>query len=119
MGFGETVDYDSQSLLRLSVGGGRWFFHKNHGLLRGMAGIAELHFTSTLEDPDTAVILNVPMAKTQTLTNAAGNESILNLTSGLHIELPGNANARVGVNVPLLDDRFHDATLMVQLNIGL
>jgi hypothetical protein len=60
------------------------------------------------------------MASAQTLSNAAGNQDVLNLTSGLHLELPGNANARVGVNVPLRsDERFHDATLMVQVNIGL
>jgi hypothetical protein len=53
-------------------------------------------------------------------SNAAGDQSVLNLTSGLHLELPGNVNARVGVNVPLRgDERFHDATLMVQINIGL
>ncbi|MGZ0168217.1 MAG: hypothetical protein ACKVHE_01540 [Planctomycetales bacterium] len=49
-GLGQSVEYDGQSLLRLSGGGGRWIFRKNDGLLRGLAGIAELHFTSTLED---------------------------------------------------------------------
>jgi hypothetical protein len=117
-GLGQSVEYDGQSLLRLSGGGGRWFFRKNDGLLRGLAGIAELHFTSTLEEADSTTLIN--MASVQTLSNAAGNQDVLNLTSGLHLELPGNANARVGVNVPLRgDERFHDATLMVQVNIGL
>ena len=64
--------------------------------------------------------LNIPTASAQTLSNVDGYQNILNLTSGLHLELPGNANARVGVNVPLRgNERFHDATLMVQVNIGL
>ena len=118
-GLGQSTEFDTQSLLRLS-GGGRWFFRKNHGLLRGLAGLAELHFTTTLEDSDSTTLLNLPMAGAQTLSNAAVRQSVLNLTSGLHLELPGKANARVGVNVPLRDDqRFHDATLMVQVNISL
>ena len=47
---GNTFSGLGQSVLRLSGGGGRWIFRKNDGLLRGLAGIAELHFTSTLED---------------------------------------------------------------------
>lgn len=119
-GLGQSTEFDTQSLLRLSGGGGRWFFRKNHGLLRGLAGLAELHFTTTLEDSDSTTLLNLQTASAQTLSNAAGHQSVLNLTSGLHLELPGKANARVGVNVPLLDDqRFHDATVMVQVNIPL
>lgn len=119
-GLGQSVEYDGQSLLRLSGGGGRWFFRKNNGLLRGLAGIVELHFTSTLDEADSTTFLNIPTASAQTLSNVDGYQNILNLTSGLHLELPGNANARVGVNVPLRgNERFHDATLMVQVNIGL
>jgi hypothetical protein len=70
------------------------------------------------EDGDSATLMSGP--RTQTLSNMSGQQSVLNLASGLHLELPGNANARVGVNVPLKNDqRFHDATLMVQVNIGL
>ncbi|MFT4555074.1 MAG: hypothetical protein ACKVII_02060 [Planctomycetales bacterium] len=117
-GLGQSTEFDSQSLLRLSGGGGRWFFRKNQGLLRGLAGLAELHFTTTLEDSDSTTL--VSMASAQTLSNVERHQSVLNLTSGLHLELPGKANARVGVNVPLRDDqRFHDATLMVQVNIPL
>jgi hypothetical protein len=117
-GLGQLTEFDSQSLLRLSGGGGRWFFRKNHGLMRGLAGLVELHFTTTLEDSDSTTL--VSNASAQTLSNTAGHQSVLNLTSGLHLELPGSANARVGVNVPLRDDqRFHDATLMVQVNIPL
>tara|TARA_R110002072_G_scaffold179059_1_gene335092 strand:- start:166104 stop:167054 length:951 start_codon:yes stop_codon:yes gene_type:complete len=117
-GLGQSSEFHSQSLLRLSGGGGRWFFRKNHGLLRGLAGLAELHFTTTLEDSDSTTL--VSMARAQALSNADGHQSVLNLTSGLHLELPGSANARVGVNVPLRDhQRFHDATLMVQVNIPL
>ncbi len=119
-GLGQSVEHDRQSLLRLSGGGGRWFFRKNDGLLRGLAGIAELHFTSTLDEADSATFLNIPSASAQTLSNVDGYQNVLNLTSGLHLELPGKANARVGVNVPLRgDERFHDATLMVQVNIPL
>ena len=119
-GQGVSGEYDNQSLLRLSLGGGRWFFQRDDGLFRGLAGIAELHYTSTLEDSDPIVHANMMTARTQILSNTRNREDILNLTSGLHLELPGNANARVGVNVPLRDEqRFHDATLMVQVNIGL
>jgi hypothetical protein len=122
-GLGKSTEFDGQSLLRLSGGGGgRWFFRKNHGLLRGLAGLAELHFTTTLEDSDSATLdnLNLNLASSQTLSNAAGHQSVLNLTSGLHLELPGKANARVGVNVALRGGQhFHDATLMVQVNLPL
>lgn len=118
VGLGQSGELDNQTLLRLSGGGGRWFFLDNDGLLQGLAGIVELHYTSTLDSPDSVVFTN--MARVQTLSNASGHQDILNLTSGLHLELPGNANARVGVNVPLRgDQRFHNATLMVQVNVGL
>lgn len=119
-GAGLSTEYDNQSLLRLSLGGGRWLFRRNCGLFRGLAGIAELHYTSTLEDADTVTQVNpMNISRIQVLTNSRNREDVLNLTSGLHLDLSDNANARVGVNVPLRDDqRFHDATLMVQVNIG-
>ncbi len=116
--FGQSRDYSDQTLLRLSAGGGRWFFRKDHGLLRGMAGIGELHYTATLDDSDAVTLLGTGQAVT--LGSTGNSSDVLNLTSGLHIEFKGGSNARVAASVPLRNSqRFHDATLMVQFNIPL
>jgi hypothetical protein len=117
--FGQSRSYDDPTLLRLNAGGGRWFFRRNHGLLRGMAGMCELHYTTALDDSNDVTLIGTGAAVT--LGSTAGRSlDVLNLTSGLHLEFQGGSNARVAASVPLNNgQRFSDATLMVQFNVPL
>lgn len=117
--FGQSRSYHDQTLLRLSAGGGRWFFRKDHGFLRGMAGMCELHYTTALDDSDDVTLLGTGAAVA--LGGTAGDSlDVVNLTSGLHLEFQGGSNARIAASVPLMNgQRFYDATLMVQFDVPL
>lgn len=111
---------ENQTLLRLSVGTGYWFFRKDADdccMFRGLAGLAELHYTTPLEDQDSLLFTQAGL--TQFLRNSANRDDVVNISSGFHMEFPC-ADARVGVNVPVRQSqRFHDTTLTVQLNFAL
>lgn len=116
---GPSGEFNDQTLLRLNLGVGRWFFRKPHKrFFHAMAGIVELHYTTTLQDADRVVVGDFPGV---VVSNRENYQDVLNLAAGLHIELTTNTDLRVGVNVPLRDgtSRFHDASVLAQFSIGL
>ncbi len=67
--------------------------------LTGVAGLLELHYTSTLQDSD---VLNATQAGLPGFIVVAGNRrDLLNLTSGLHFQLGPASNLRIGAVTPL------------------
>lgn len=121
-GSGELGRLDDQFLLHLNVGTGYWFFRSSQrACLTGLAGLLELHCTTTLENTDTVTFGPMPPVavfdRSVVLSNRRINYCLLNLTTGLHLELDPDTLLRLAVAVPLLpdDNRFFDAEPMLQL----
>jgi hypothetical protein len=120
--------YTPQHLLRVNLGGGRWLIRNaDRSWLRGLAGIVELHWTSTLNDSDRIFAdttsqdpANGAVSTTVTIQNQENRQDLLNLTAGLHVELTEHVNARIGASVPLRkENRQSDVAILVQMDVRL
>lgn len=106
---------DYATYLHADVAAGRWLIQDSPGLVRGLAGIVEIHSSPMVSNPGSVV------GDADGFTVALGQPDSLNLlslTAGLHAQLGANTTLRVGGVVPLLDrpDRTYDAELIVQVN---
>ena len=84
-----------------------------------VTGLAELHYTTTLEDSDV-----VQLATTLTdfqVMNVGNRLDVVNLTLGLQTALSSGTTIRLGTVVPITDgdDRFFDVEFQAQLNVPL
>jgi hypothetical protein len=119
---GSAGTLNDQALLHINTGAGYWLFRNaRRSWMTGLAGLLELHFTTTLDSTDNVAFGPlVPVAagdRRVVLSNRRGHYSLLNLTAGLNFELTPDMLLRVAIVAPLLpdDDRFFDAEPMVQL----
>jgi hypothetical protein len=111
-----SAQVNNQNLARLSISGGRWFFRNDQKrFFRAMAGLVEVHYLHTMNDADNVTLSAV---NGSIFTSNSGDDlHSVNLTAGLHTELTRSLDLRVAASAPLLNnDRFHDASLMVQVN---
>lgn len=108
-------ELEGQTLLRTSLGVGRWLHRSETGLLTAVAGMMELHYTRTLNDADQVVLAGT--TQSFMLGNISNHDDIVNLTSGLHFELTRHMVARTAVSVPLTGDGFDDPSLLVQFEV--
>lgn len=110
--------YNEQHLGQIDLGVGRWLWHDaTRPYVSGLAGVMELHYTSTLQDTDTVELPEFNFLSGN-LSNAANRVDLLNLTSGLHLELGPMSSLRVGAVVPLRNapERVFDSELQVSFN---
>ncbi len=125
---------EDQTLMNIDVGAGYWIYQNPHArTVKGVAALAELHYTTTLEDADIVVVPETPITTglggspfnrvgpldQPRLGNVANRVDFLNLTLGSTILIGNNATLAGGYVVPLRDDldRTFDGELNVQLNI--
>jgi hypothetical protein len=113
-----TSDLSEQNLLYLDLAAGYWLYRNPCGCRRltGIAGMVELHYTTTLQDSDLVVTPTVPPPALG-FANFANRVEVLNLTVGIHAELANCTVCRIGGVFPLRtgDDRSFDSELQVQL----
>jgi hypothetical protein len=85
--------------------------------LTGLAGVVELHYTSTIQDTD-AVNLGFGNLLGGEITNNENRIDLLNLTSGIHAQLGPMSALRVGAVVPLKNapNRTFDSEIQVSFN---
>lgn len=114
-------DWDDQTLLHLDVGGGYWLYRDEcccTSTVTGVAAIAEIHYTTALDDTDIEAGGSSPAVPRAgfDLRNAANRVDVINLTTGLHVELSRCRTLRVAADVPLRegDNRWFDAEIMAQ-----
>jgi hypothetical protein len=105
-----------QNLLFLDASIGRWI-HRNCdpcSRLRAVAAIAELHYTTTLNDTDAVSPFG---GGSYTISNPYNRMDIVNATGALVIQYP-NASLRFGAAAPLRNDeeRLFDAEIIFQFN---
>ncbi|MCI0359531.1 MAG: hypothetical protein L0211_13725 [Planctomycetaceae bacterium] len=112
--------FNDQTLLYADLGGGYWLWRDPcAGCVTGLAVLAEVHYTTTLNDTDTLFATPVGTGgggHVMNLTSPANRVDVVNLTAAIHAELAQYSSLRVGGVVPLRDpdDRFFDAEVTVQ-----
>ena len=87
--------------------------------LRQLSALAELHYTTTLEDSDTVQIST--LVNDFQITSFGNRIDVLNLTLGVHSIFGNGTQFRLGAVSPITDDdnRFFDFEFQAQLNIPL
>ena len=88
--------------------------------IRRVSGLAEVHYTTSLEDAD-VVLSGTPSNPLFEITGAGNRIDVVNLTLGMHGEFLGGSQLRLGTVMPIsgndFDDRFYDFEFQAQLNI--
>ncbi len=106
----------TQSLLAFDYSFGAWLHRNPQGpLVRGIAGLFEVHYATTLED-SSSFASGLPNGAffTDGLLSGVG---MVNLTTGLHFELHNDLRLRIGAVTPLGQgaNRAFDTEFMVTL----
>ncbi|MEM1304348.1 MAG: hypothetical protein AAGG46_05610, partial [Planctomycetota bacterium] len=109
------------TLLNIDLSAGYWFFKdRRRATLTGLAGIVELHSSTTLSDGDT-IAEDRDNASDQ--VNFVGSGSftsdgfgIVNLTVGTHLQLGRQNHLRIGGVFPISEDRPFENEVTVQWN---
>jgi len=112
---------NEQNLAHVDLSLGRWLYRNPDAKYgQGLAGIFELHYTTTIQDADTFAFASSVRGGTifGTFANPNNRIDVLNLTSGLHWQLTQLSNFRVGCVVPLRNDpnRQFDAEIQASFN---
>jgi hypothetical protein len=110
--------FNEQNLLQTDIGVGRWIWQDSQRpVFTGLAGIFELHYTTTINDTDRIGLGNNSFLVGE-LSNSANRQDLLNLTSGVQAQLGPLSALRVGAVVPLRDtpDRVFDSEVQVSFN---
>ncbi|TWT39010.1 hypothetical protein [Blastopirellula retiformator] len=116
-GAGDLIGRVNQpALWGLDIGGGYWLVPPC-GCNKGLALVAELHYTTPLQDDDA-------FSAAGTLTTASVNTAaspayeVLNFTAGLQLGLGGGWQLRSGAVFPGRAEKVFDAEYLLQLNRG-
>ena len=111
-GLGQVYD---QSLLMADIGVGHWLYRDKfgRGRLVGVVPNLELHYATSLQDPDILVDPNMGL----TVNSGLGRYEQLNLTLGSHFVFRRGGNITPAVVVPLLSDTQFDCEVQLQMNL--
>jgi hypothetical protein len=113
----ETSRVQCQSLLYLDYQIGYWL-HRNpcSNIVTGVAPLLELHYTSTLQNLDVGQFGTEQRGPQRGIFVEDLRRDILNLTSGVYLELFQNTSVKLAAVAPLLQDRVFDYELCLQIN---
>lgn len=102
--------YQAQTMFSADFKAGYWLYRgPQSDFLQGIAPSVEIHYTTALQNADTA----------GPVTNPFNRMDFCDLTAGLHVELERGTDLSIGVSVPLKPadgDRPYDSEFIVQLN---
>jgi hypothetical protein len=104
------------TLLYLDATAGCWWYRNPSAeFLTGLASVVEVHYTTTLENPDSTRVDFAPGFLD--FGSTVGRRDTVNLTLGLNAEVHQNSAVRAGFVLPLnrKDDRFFDFEFMLAL----
>ena len=101
-------------MLQIDIGGGVWLVTPSDRTV-GLAAVSELHLASALSDDD-AFLVDPVGGSPNVFVNQIPIRNVLNLTNGLHAQINTGFSVRMGISVPLLNDRIFDTEAMVQVN---
>ncbi|MCA8984167.1 MAG: hypothetical protein R3C12_08000 [Planctomycetaceae bacterium] len=110
-------EYQSQNLYSLDMQLGRWLYYNPDasGIIKGIAPIVELHYTTTINDTD-----NVSLV--QNFSNPFNRMDFWNITMGTQMQLGNRSNLRLAASLPIRNgsqDETHasDVTLFLQWDV--
>jgi len=101
-------------MLQIDIGGGVWLVTPSESTV-GWAAISELHLATALDDDD-AFLVDPLGGAPNVFVDQVPIRNILNLTNGLQAQISNGFSIRMGISVPLLNDRIFDTEAMVQVN---
>lgn len=101
-------------LLQIDLGGGVWLITPSHNQI-GWAYASELHVATALDDDDRFAI-DPTNGLPNVFVDLTPIRTLVNLSNGLHAQFSNQTSARVGVVVPLLEDRIFDTEVFLQIN---
>lgn len=101
-------------MLQIDMGGGVWLVTPTESTV-GWAAVSELHLATALDDDD-AFLVDPVGGSPNVFVDQIPIRNILNLTNGLHAQINNGFSIRMGISVPLLNDRIFDTEAMVQMN---
>jgi hypothetical protein len=108
---------NEQNLLYVDFSAGYWLYRNCCApWFTGLAAVAEVHYTTALQDADVVAKVGYPPPRL-IFSNFANRVDVVNLTAGLHAEIARDTVCRVGGVFPLSrgDDRSFDGEVQVQL----
>lgn len=111
--------YNEQNLAHADLSLGHWLYRNPDATYgQGLAGVFELHYTTTIQDSDRITFTANRGGGNGTLGSVANRLDLLNITAGLHWQITEVSNFRVGCAVPLRaePDRAFDAEIQASFN---
>jgi len=116
VGIGSFGNVYDQTLLYADLGIGYWLVRNPcANVVTGLAGIMELHYTSTLNGA--SILQGTTSNNYFAFGNFADRQDIVDLTVGVHAELAGHTIVRAAGVIPLRDgdNRLFNSEVQVQL----
>ncbi|MBW3599457.1 MAG: hypothetical protein KY475_19570 [Planctomycetes bacterium] len=106
--------FHDATLMFLDVGVGYRVYQNPNGAITQISPVAELHYSTTLEDIDTVAGGGV------TVQGVTDRFDVVNLTMGVDVATQGQVNIRPAMAIPLTggNDEHFDYEAMVQVNVG-
>ncbi|MHB8974165.1 MAG: hypothetical protein ACYC3X_01935 [Pirellulaceae bacterium] len=105
-----------QTLLYLDYQVGYWLYRNScASVVTGVAPLLELHYNSTLQNLDLGQFGTSQRGPSRGIFVEELRRDVLNLTSGVHLELFQSTSLKLAAVVPLLEDRIFDYELGLQL----
>lgn len=116
-----------RTLLRTNLAFGYWFRQADRqAIVRGIAGMVEVHYTHALDDPNSLVVplatftdpstINDPFSLNITAGGPGGNVDIVNLSTGLVLDM-GSCQITNGVVVPVSGNERYDRAFDFEYNL--
>lgn len=120
---GTTVGYyNPQNLLHIDLSIGRWLLQNPDAYrLTGLAAVAELHYTSMIQNSDSVLLPTQPDVGpfvNGELTNLANRTDVLNATAGVQLQISELSNLRVGMVFPLMEQPYRDFDAEAQVSFN-
>ncbi|MCA8984897.1 MAG: hypothetical protein KDA76_14125 [Planctomycetaceae bacterium] len=110
-------EFQPQNLYSLDMQIGRWLYYNPDasGMVKGIAPIVELHYTTTINDTDNVAIV-------QNYRNPFNRMDFWNVTMGTQMQLGDRSNLRLAASLPIRNgsqDETHasDVTLFLQWDV--
>jgi hypothetical protein len=115
---GDLGIYNEQHVIYVDMAMGYWLYRDpDADNLTGLAMVSEVHYTTSLQDPD--LVAGATQDTGAVVTNTSGRFDVVNATIACQALLREWSSLRVGAVLPIGrddDERFFDAELQVQFN---
>lgn len=109
--------FNEQNVIFADLSAGYWLLRNPMERLSGLAIVSELHYTTSVQNPD--LVANAAANVGATVTNPSNRFDVMNGTIGVQALMYDMSSLRVAGVFPFgdrMDQRFFDAELQVQFN---